>query len=151
FERPAAVQRQPQAIVAPRHHLLVLLEALRFLRPFGPAVAAIVGVDWSATRHAGLWLLADRLRARSERQQAHNHRQREREKDAHHRLGFSMVSRLIDRKVASAISSISRSTRCSTAPMSVSSPGSLARWPGAGSNRATMSIRVVRRRLPMKR
>ena len=64
---------------------------------------------------------------------------------------LSIVSRLIDRKVASAISSISSSTRCSAPPMSVSSPGSFARWPGAGSNRATMSIRVVRRRLPMKR
>ena len=66
-------------------------------------------------------------------------------------LGFSMVSRLIDRKVASAISSISSSTRCRAAPMSVSSPGSLRPLAGAGSNRATMSIRVVRRRLPVKR
>src|SRR5580698_4390454 len=41
-------------------------------------------------------------------------------------LLLNIVSREIERKVASAISSISISTRCRAAPISVSSPGSLA-------------------------
>src|SRR5262245_31098557 len=142
--RHPAIQRQAQTIALARHKLGIVFEALRFQRPFGQGVLLVVGIDRSAGGHA------TRLCARRHRQQTRHDRKREHE-GTHHRLGASMVSRLMDRKVASAISSISRSTRCRAPPMSVSSPGSLARRPGAGSNRATMSMSVVRRRLPVKR
>src|SRR5262249_48111447 len=117
-------------------------EALGFAWP----LLARVVLELEA-RRTGLQVALLALRVRGAGQQDED----KDERPQHHRLGFSIVSRLIDLSVASAISSISSRTRCRPAPMAVSSPGSFARWPGAGSNRATMSIRVVRRRLPVKR
>src|SRR5512143_1252362 len=114
LDRLAAVQRQTQAITLARHHLSVALEALGFLLPVLGAFALVVLAERTVS-HAR----ARRLAGLRSRTGAAGDRGAQNKKLEPHRAGFSMVSRLIDRKVASAISSISVSTRSNAPPISV--------------------------------
>src|SRR5581483_5663500 len=131
LDHAAVLELQSQPFAVAGNLVGVLLEAPRLLRPLLGRIELELAAGWPG---AGIARLG--LRARRAGQCAKQCDRRQEASERH--FSFSMVSKEIDRNVASAISSISSSTRCRAAPMSVSSPGSLARRPGAGSNRATM-------------